>query len=154
LLQRRRNRLDAATSLAALQQKPRHFLDEQRHAASPRGDVLHHVVRQRVAGGKLRHHLLHLAAIERRQRDGAVMRAHAPGRAELGPRRRNDEQRRKCTALGDAAKHVERGRIRPMQVLERQHQRLGLGARHHPVRQSRQLPPAQFLRRQSRNAFL
>ena len=51
LLQHRRNRLDAAASLAALQQKPRHFLDEQRHAASPRGDVLHHVVRQRVAGG-------------------------------------------------------------------------------------------------------
>ena len=126
LLQRRRNRLDAAALLAALQQQPRHFLDEQRHAAGAGGDILHHVARQRMAGGKLRHHLLHLAAIERRERDGAVMRAHAPGRTELGPRRRHDEQRRQRAALGDAAQHVERGRIGPMQILERQHQRLRL----------------------------
>jgi hypothetical protein len=65
LLQRRRDRLDAAASLAALQQEPGDFLDEQRHAAGARGDVLDHVARQRVAGGKLRYHLLHLTAIER-----------------------------------------------------------------------------------------
>ena len=93
-------------------------------------------------------------AIERRQRDGAVMRAHAPGRAELGPRRRHDEQRRQRAALGDAAQDVERGRIGPVQILERQHHRLDLGARHHPVGQRRQLPAPQFLGRQARRAFL
>ena len=41
-----------------------------------------------------------------------------------------------------------------MQILERQHHRLDLGARHHPVGQRRQLPAAQFLGRQSRHAFL
>ena len=135
-------------------EKPRHFLDEQRHAAGARGDVLHHVARQRVAGGKFRHHVAHLCAIERRQRDGAVMRAHAPGRAEFRPRRRHDKQRRQRAALGDAAQDIERGRIGPMQILERQHHRLNLRARHHPVGQRRQLPAPQFLRRQSRRAFL
>ena len=139
--------------LAALQQKPRHFLDEQRHAAGARGNVFDNILRQRVAGRKLRHHVAHLGAIERRERDGAVMRAHAPGRPEFRPRRRHDEQRRQRAALGDAAQHVERGRIGPMQILERQHHRLHLGARHHPVGQRRQLPAPQFLRRQGRRAF-
>jgi hypothetical protein len=38
LLQGRRDSLDATTPLAALQQKPRHLLDEQRHAAGARGE--------------------------------------------------------------------------------------------------------------------
>ena len=107
LLQRRRDGLDAAL-LAALQQKPRHLLDEQRHAAGARGDVVHHLRGERMAGGKLRHHVAHLRAIERRERDRAVMRAHAPGRPELRPRRRHDEERRQRAALGDAAQHIER----------------------------------------------
>ena len=41
--------MDAAM-LAALQEEARHLLDEQRHAASARGDFLHHFARQRVAG--------------------------------------------------------------------------------------------------------
>ena len=69
----------------------------------------------------------HLRAIERRKRNGAVMRAHAPRRPELGPRRRHDEQGRKRPAVGDAAKDIERGRIGPVQILERQHYRLNLG---------------------------
>ena len=40
-----------------------------------------------------------------------------------------------------------------MQVLERQHHRLRLGAGHHPIGQRRQLPAPKFLRRQSRHAF-
>ena len=92
-------------------------------------------------------------AIERRQRDRAVMRAHAPRRPELGPGRRHNEQRRQRAALGNAAQDIERGRIGPMQILERQHDRLNLRARHHPVGQRRQLPAPQFLGRQSRRAF-
>jgi len=64
-----------------------------------------------------------------------------------------DEQGRQRPALGDAAQHVERRRIGPMQILERQHHRLNARARHHPVGQRRQLPAPQFLRRQSRRAF-
>ena len=37
-------------------------------------------------------------------------------------------------------KHIERGRIGPVQILKRQHHRLNLGAGHHPVGQRRQLP--------------
>ena len=63
-------------------------------------------------------------AVERRQRDRAVMRAHAPGRPELGPGGGDDEQRRQRAAFGDAAQQVERGRIGPMQIFEREHRRL------------------------------
>ena len=45
LLQRRRDRLHAAL-FAALEQQPRHFLDEQRHAAAAFGDARDHVLRQ------------------------------------------------------------------------------------------------------------
>jgi hypothetical protein len=55
LLKGRRDGVDAALLAAALQEESRHFLDEQRHAAGAHGDILHHFLRQRVAGGKLRH---------------------------------------------------------------------------------------------------
>ena len=51
-------------------------------------------------------------------------------------------------------RHIERGRIGPVQILERQHHRLSPCARHHPAGQRRQLPAPQFLRRQGRHAFL
>jgi hypothetical protein len=34
-----------AAFLAALQQQPRHFLDEQRHAAGARGHIVNHLAR-------------------------------------------------------------------------------------------------------------
>ena len=89
LLQRRRDRLDAAL-LAALQQEPRHLLDEQRHAAGARGDIIHDLARQRMAGRKLRHHLPHLRAIERRQarscRDASACSRAAGTPAASSPR--------------------------------------------------------------------
>ena len=130
-----------------LQQQPRHLLDEQRHAAGACGDVLHHLARQRMAGGKLRHHVAYLGAVKRRERDGAVMRAHAPRWPELRPRRRHDEQRRQRATLGKAAEHIERRRIGPMQILEHQHHRLNPRARDRPAGQRRELPSPQLLRR-------
>ena len=76
----------------------------------------------------------HLMAIERRQRNRAVMRAHAPGRPKLGPGGDKNEQRRQRAAFGDAAQDIERGRIGPMQVFKRQHHRLDPRTGHHPVR--------------------
>ena len=43
---------------------------------------------------ELADHLRDLSAIEGAERDHAVVRAQAPGRSELGPRRRDDEERR------------------------------------------------------------
>ena len=102
MLQCRWDSLGAAL-LAALQQKPRHFLDEQRHAASSLGHTLDHLLRQCVAGCKLANHVPHLLAVERGERNGAVMRARAPGWPELGPGSDENEQRRQCSALGKAA---------------------------------------------------
>ena len=96
----------------------------------------------------------YLGAVKRRERDGTVMRPHAPRRPELRPRRRHDEQRRQRATLGKAAEHIERRRIGPMQVLERQHHRLNPCTRDHPAGQRRELSSPQFLRRQSRRAFL
>ena len=152
LLQCRRDRLDAAL-LAALQQEPRHFLDEQRHAAGALGHAIDHFLRQRVAGGKLADHVPHLMAVERRERNRAVMRAHAPGRPELRPGSDENEQGRQRAAFGDAAQHIERGRIGPVHIFNRQHHRLSPRAGHHPIGQRRQLPAPQFLRRQSRCAL-
>ena len=53
-----------------------------------------------------------------------MVRAHAPRRAELRPRRGDDEQRRLRPALGQRAHEVERRRIGPVQVLEGEHDRL------------------------------
>jgi hypothetical protein len=44
LLQRRRDGLNA-TLLAALQKKPRHLLDEQRHAPGPLSDAVNDLIR-------------------------------------------------------------------------------------------------------------
>ena len=65
-----------------------------------------------------------LRAIERRERNDAVVRAQAPGRAELRPGRRDDEQRRLRAALGERPQQIERGRVGPVQVLEGEHDRL------------------------------
>ena len=148
MLQRRRDCLDAAL-LAALQQEPRYFLDEQRYAAGALGHAINHFLRQRVAGGKLADHVPHLRAVKRREGDRAVMRAHAPGRPKFGPGGDENEQGRQRTAFGDAAQQVERGRIGPMQIFKRQHDRLSPCAGHHPISKRRQLPAPQFLRRQS-----
>ena len=82
-----------------------------------------------------------------------MMRTHTPGRPELRPRRRHDIERHQCPALGDAAQHVESGWVGPVEILECQHHRLDLGARHHPVGQRCQLPAAQFLWRQRQGAL-
>ena len=153
LLQGRRDRLRAAFD-AALQQEAGDLLDEQRHAAGAFAHALHHLLGQRMARGEFADHARDLAAIERRERDDAMMRPQAPGRAELRPRRRDDEERRLCAALGERPQEIERGRVRPVQVLEREHDRLRARARQKQGRHRRQLPASQFLRRKYRRAVL
>jgi hypothetical protein len=94
-----------------------------------------------------------LPAIERRQGDRAVMGACAPGRAEFRPRRRDDEQRRQRAAFGEPAQKIERRRIGPMQILEREHDRLRACPRRHPCEQRCHLPAPQFLRRELRSTL-
>jgi hypothetical protein len=78
-----------------------------------------------VARGNFAHHLADLRAIEGRERDEAVVRAGVPGWAELGPRGRDDEERRLPPALGQRAQEVERCGVGPVQILEGEHDRLG-----------------------------
>ena len=105
-----------------------------------------------MAGRNLADHARDLVRVERRERDHAVVRARLPGRAEFGPRRRDDQQRRLRTALCEPLQHVERGRIGPVQVLEGEHDRLGASAGQDPGNQRRELAAAQFLGRKFRNA--
>ena len=61
---------------------------------------------------------------------------------------------RRCpTALGQSLHQIERGRIGPVQVLEREHSRLRPRASQIPSRNRRQLPTAQFLGRELRRAL-
>ena len=79
LLQRRRNDLD--TALSPLQQEPSDLLDEQRHATGARRDIIDDIARQCVTSGKFSHHFGSWARSSGARGDGAVMRPHAPGRA-------------------------------------------------------------------------
>ena len=153
LLKRRRDRLHAAR-LAALEQKPRDLLDEQRHPAGALAHALDHLLAQRMASGELADHLRDVGAIEGAERDDAVMGAQAPGRAEFRPRGRDDEERRLRAALGKSVHQIERGRVGPVQVLEREHDRLRPRPGENPAVERRQLPAAQFLRRELRRALL
>jgi hypothetical protein len=152
LLKRRRDRLQAA-DLAALEQKARDFLDEQRHPAGARAHALDHLSAQRMASGEFADHPHDVGAIERAQRDDAVVGAQAPGRAKFGPRGRKDEQRRLRAALGEGLHQVERRRVGPVQVLEREGDRLRARPGEKPRDERRQLPAAQFLRRKLRRAI-
>ena len=71
LLQRRRDRLQAA-GLAALEQKARYFLDEQRHAAGALANALDHFLAQRMARGEPADHLRDIGSIEGAERNDAV----------------------------------------------------------------------------------
>src|SRR6516225_9724141 len=88
--------------LAALQQKSRHFLNKQRHAAGALSQAVNHFLGQRIADRKLADHVPHLRAIKRSQGDRAVMRTHAPGSPKLRSSRDNKEQWRQRTAFGKA----------------------------------------------------
>jgi hypothetical protein len=90
------------------------LLDEERDAAGALADPFDNVPRQRMMGREFSNHLRDLHAIERRQGDHAMMRPHAPGRAELRPRRRDDEQRGLRPALGQRAHEIERSRVGPV----------------------------------------
>ena len=102
LLQGRRDRLRAALRVA-LEQEPRHLLDEQRHAAGSLAHSIDHLVGERMPARDLADHAAHLRAVERRERNDAVVRAHGPGRAEFRPRGGDDQQRGLRAALGERA---------------------------------------------------
>ena len=108
---------------------------------------------QRMASGEFADHKRDVGAIEGAERDDAVVRAQAPGRAELGPRGREDQHRRLRAALGESLHEIERRRVGPVQVLECERDRLRARPGEKPCRQRRQLPAAQFLRREFRRAI-
>jgi chromosome condensin MukBEF ATPase and DNA-binding subunit MukB len=83
-----------------------------------------------------------------------MVRPHAPRRAELRPRRRDDEQRRLRPSLRQRAHQVERSRVGPVQVLEGEHDRLRPRGRQDPCRHRRQLSAAQLLWREFRRPVL
>ena len=138
--------MPARPALTALEKEARHLLDEQGHSAGPFADAIDDILRQSVARGDLPDHAPDLFPVERGERDDAVMRPHSPGRSELGSRGRNDKQRRLSATFGERVHEIERGRIGPVQVLERQDNRLGPCARENPGRHRRQLSASQLLR--------
>ena len=95
-----------------------------------------------MARGEFADHLSDVGAIERAERDDAMMGARAPGRAEFRPRGREDEQRRLGASLGESLQEIKRGRIGPVQVLERQHDGLRARPGEKPRDKGRQLPLA------------
>jgi hypothetical protein len=107
-----------------------------------------------MAGGEFADHKRDVGAIEGTKRNDAMVRAQAPRRSKLGPGGRDDEERRLRAALGQSLHQIEGSRVGPVQVLERERNRLRARPGEKPGNQRRQLPAAQFLRRKLRCAFL
>lgn len=105
-----------------------------------------------MAGGELADHLSDLRAIEWGEREHAVMRAQAPGRAELRPRSRDDEDGRLHPALGKSLHKIKRGRIGPLQVFERERDSLRARPCQNPGDDRLELPSPQLLGRYTRSA--
>ena len=83
-----------------------------------------------------------------------MVRPHAPRGTKLRSRRRDDQQRRLRAALRQRAHEIERSGVRPLQVLEGEHDCLYPRGRQNPCGHRRQLPAAQFLWGEFRDAIL
>ena len=81
----RKARICAALRVA-LEQEPHHLLDEQRDAARSLAHSIDHLLGERMPACYLADHAAHLRAVERRERNDAMVRAHGPGRSEFRPR--------------------------------------------------------------------
>ena len=109
---------------------------------------------ERLRRRDLRHHRAHVARAQPVERDLRVMRAHRPRRAELGPRRVQQQQPRGRALLDQQLDQLQRRGIDPVQVLDRDHQRLRAGGAEHPFDQRRQQAAALLLGRQRRRRIL
>ena len=146
LLQRRRDR--CAPPSPALQQEPRHLLDEQRHAAGALGDASTLLFENAWRPRSRRPCCRPPRGRAGQTRSTPWCERVRPWRAEFRPRGRDNEQRRLRAALGEGLHEVERGRIGPVQILEGEHDRLRPRAGQQPGDHRRQLPSPQFLRRE------
>ena len=91
----------------ALEQESRHLLNEQRHAARSLAHSIDRLVGERVPASDLANHEAHLRAVERRERNDAVVRAPGPGRPEFRPRGGDDQQRGVRASLCERAQEIE-----------------------------------------------
>ena len=98
-------------------------------ALGPREDLRPQLVGQ--AGDEAGEQLLHRLGRERLEVDrGEVAMTRAPGRPpleQLGPRLRDDEDRRVAGPLEQVLDEVEQRRVRPLHVLEDHHHRVDVG---------------------------
>jgi len=97
--------------------------------------------------GNFADHARNLGALKWGERDHAVVRAHAPGRAELRPHCRDNEERRLRATLCQCAHELDRGWVGPLQILECEHDGLRARPGHDQSDEGRQLAPTQLFRR-------
>ena len=94
--------------VAALEHRPRQFLDEQRHAAGALDHRRDGFLRQCRAGGHLGHHRAHVARVQAVERDLRMMRPRRPWGAKLGARRVEEQQRRRRALLDQQLDQLQR----------------------------------------------
>ncbi len=108
----------------AFEDRFRHLLDEQRNPVAA-GDDLSECVRRQDGGRvEMGADSLGVAAIEARQFDVQEIDAVGPAVRELGPGGRHDHPGAILGVRHDAVQQLERRRIAPVQILERQQGRL------------------------------
>ena len=125
-----------------LQDEPGQLLSEQRHSIGALHDCIDELGRQRGACHHPRDHLPGVTVVEAIKRNLGVMRAHRPGRVELGPRRTEQHQRRGRCLLDQGLRKLQCGRVDPVEILHRHHRRLHPGQVEDPGRQVGQQPLA------------
>jgi hypothetical protein len=121
------------------------FLDEERHTAGALHQCFHGLRAKGMARRHHVHHLLRFMPLEWCQRDHGVMRAVRPHRPKLGPARDDHHERHGGTPLGQHAQQIERRGIGPMDVFDKEDDRLRASASNHPASQSGDEPSAPLI---------
>ena len=103
------------------------LLDEQRHAIRPLDNAFDEVGADAPVTGGLRHQRGRLPLIEPGERDQADIVAAGPAHMEVGPERHDQQHRLVADPVDGGLEQIETGRIRPMQVLDHEDDRLFSG---------------------------
>ena len=119
-----RERLEPAVALdedAVLDEHPQHLLEEERVAAGRAADRVGGVRVERA--GQVLEQRAHVLPRQRRQLDRRPS-PRRPQLREVRARHAADEDRRVATPAGEVLDEVEEGRLRPLDVVEHEHERL------------------------------
>ena len=100
------------------------FLNEQRHAIGASENLVHHLLRQRLAARHPLDQCRAVASAKARERDRRHVRVTRPGRREFGPGGDEQQHPKLRHPLHRGGEQLQRGWIDPMDIFENHENRL------------------------------